>query len=84
MFIGGKTQAALHALGNIAGETRPESNRLLNVDAEESLQALIYGTASRSPKLTPSVSYSHPVDLFYCFYSHSAQHFGCFGLYHFI
>ncbi|XP_052177389.1 uncharacterized protein LOC127791511 isoform X2 [Diospyros lotus] len=50
----GKQLAALHALGNIAGEARPESNRLLNVDAEESLQALIYGTASRSPKLTPS------------------------------
>ncbi|KAL7193439.1 hypothetical protein ACSBR2_025116 [Camellia fascicularis] len=46
--------AALHALGNIAGETRSESNRMLNVDGEENLRVLIYGTTSKSSKLTPS------------------------------
>ncbi|XP_057461582.1 uncharacterized protein LOC130751874 isoform X2 [Actinidia eriantha] len=50
----GKQLAALHALGNIAGETRLESNRMLNVDTEESLRLLIYETASKSSKLTPS------------------------------
>ncbi|KAL6999554.1 hypothetical protein U1Q18_000714 [Sarracenia purpurea var. burkii] len=50
----GKQLAALHALGNIAGETRPESNRVLNVDVEESLRLLIYETASKSLKHTPS------------------------------
>ncbi|XAR56517.1 hypothetical protein NMG60_11037041 [Bertholletia excelsa] len=50
----GKQLAALHALGNIVGETRSENDRMLNVDAEESLRLLIYETASRSPKLTPS------------------------------
>ncbi|THF95055.1 hypothetical protein TEA_029656 [Camellia sinensis var. sinensis] len=51
----GKQLAALHALGNIAGETRSESNRMLNVDGEENLRVLIYETASKSSKLTPSV-----------------------------
>ncbi|XP_028122328.1 uncharacterized protein LOC114319503 isoform X2 [Camellia sinensis] len=50
----GKQLAALHALGNIAGETRSESNRMLNVDGEENLRVLIYETASKSSKLTPS------------------------------
>ncbi|KAI8008115.1 hypothetical protein LOK49_LG07G03117 [Camellia lanceoleosa] len=50
----GKQLAALHALGNITGETRSESNRMLNVDGEEYLRVLIYETASKSSKLTPS------------------------------
>ncbi|CAN0890633.1 26S proteasome non-ATPase regulatory subunit 5 [Linum grandiflorum] len=50
----GKQLAALHALGNISGESRTENNRILNADAEESLRRLIYETASRSSKLTPS------------------------------
>nr|POE66544.1 26s proteasome non-atpase regulatory subunit 5 [Quercus suber] len=49
-----QTQAALHALGNIAGESRPENKILLNGDAEESLRRLMYITASKSSKLTPS------------------------------
>lgn len=49
-------QAALHALGNISGETRSENKIMLNNDAEESLQHLIYESASKSPKLTPSVN----------------------------
>lgn len=51
----GKKLAALHALGNIAGETRSESNRLLNYNAEEILKRLIYETASKSSKFSPSV-----------------------------
>lgn len=47
----GKQLAALHSLGNILGETRSESNILLNADAEESLRRLIYETASRTSKL---------------------------------
>ncbi|XP_058221578.1 uncharacterized protein LOC131331565 [Rhododendron vialii] len=50
----GKQLAALHALGNIAGEPRSESNRILNVNAEESLRFLIYETASKSSKFAPS------------------------------
>ncbi|XP_020238034.1 uncharacterized protein LOC109817230 [Cajanus cajan] len=50
----GKQLAALHALGNISGETRSESNIILNAEAEENLRRLIYETASRSSKLTPS------------------------------
>uniref|UniRef100_A0A5B7CBC0 26S proteasome non-ATPase regulatory subunit 5 n=1 Tax=Davidia involucrata TaxID=16924 RepID=A0A5B7CBC0_DAVIN len=50
----GKQLAALHALGNISGETRSENNILLNSDAEESLRRLIYETASKTSKLTPS------------------------------
>ncbi|KAK7405296.1 hypothetical protein VNO78_06500 [Psophocarpus tetragonolobus] len=50
----GKQLAALHALGNISGETRPENDIILNAEAEENLQRLIYETASRSSKLTPS------------------------------
>ncbi|KAM7250951.1 hypothetical protein ACFE04_022834 [Oxalis oulophora] len=50
----GKQLAALHALANISGETRAGNNKLLAHDAEESLRFLIYETASRSPKLTPS------------------------------
>ncbi|KAL5804601.1 hypothetical protein ACOSQ3_031401 [Xanthoceras sorbifolium] len=50
----GKQLAALHALANIAGETRSENTRILNTIAEESLRCLIYEVASRSTKLTPS------------------------------
>ncbi|KAI8552512.1 hypothetical protein RHMOL_Rhmol06G0272700 [Rhododendron molle] len=50
----GKQLAALHALGNIAGEPRSESNRILNVNAEECLRFLIYETASKSSKFAPS------------------------------
>ncbi|XP_024966520.1 uncharacterized protein LOC112506595 isoform X1 [Cynara cardunculus var. scolymus] len=50
----GKQLAALHSLGNIVGESRPENNKLLNADAEESLRRLIYETASNTPKLIPS------------------------------
>ncbi|XP_034678997.1 uncharacterized protein LOC117909188 isoform X1 [Vitis riparia] len=50
----GRQLAALHALGNISGETRSENKIMLNNDAEESLQHLIYESASKSPKLTPS------------------------------
>lgn len=49
-------QAALHGLANIAGKTRSEDKIILNADAEESLRHLIYEVASRSSKLTPSVS----------------------------
>lgn len=52
---GGK-QAALHALGNISGETRNEGSILLNDAAEECLRRLIYEVAARTSKLTPSVS----------------------------
>ncbi|XVE80087.1 hypothetical protein DITRI_Ditri14bG0111400 [Diplodiscus trichospermus] len=50
----GKQLAALHALGNVAGENRPEDSVILNGDAEESLRLLIYEVASESSKLTPS------------------------------
>ncbi|XP_021821703.1 uncharacterized protein LOC110763262 [Prunus avium] len=50
----GKQLAALHALGNISGETRSENSMILTSDAEESLRRLIYETASKSSKLTPS------------------------------
>ncbi|KAL5147185.1 26S proteasome non-ATPase regulatory subunit 5 [Glycine soja] len=50
----GKQLAALHALGNISGETRSENNIILNAEEEENLRRLIYETASRSSKLTPS------------------------------
>lgn len=50
----GRQLAALHSLGNIVGETRPENNKLLNNDAEENLRRLIYETASNTPKLIPS------------------------------
>lgn len=50
------TQAGLHALGNIAGEPRPGDDMILDNNAEESLHRLIYGTASKTSKLTPSVS----------------------------
>ncbi|KAA3453064.1 ARM repeat superfamily protein [Gossypium australe] len=51
---GGKQLAALHALGNIVGENRPEDGVILNGDAEESLRRLVYEVASESSKLTPS------------------------------
>ncbi|GMI63633.1 hypothetical protein like AT3G15180 [Hibiscus trionum] len=51
---GGKQLAALHALGNIVGENRPEDSIILNGGAEESLRRLIYEVASESTKLTPS------------------------------
>jgi 26S proteasome non-ATPase regulatory subunit 5 len=50
----GKQLAALHALANIAGETRPKSNRIVDGKAEESLRCLIYDAAAQSTKLTPS------------------------------
>ncbi|KAF8409206.1 hypothetical protein HHK36_005280 [Tetracentron sinense] len=50
----GKQLAALHALGNISGENRPDNSIMLNGDAEESLRRLIYETAAKSSKLTPS------------------------------
>ncbi|KAK4355386.1 hypothetical protein RND71_024357 [Anisodus tanguticus] len=50
----GKQLAALHALANIVGETRAENDVLLDADAEQSLQRLIYETASKTSKLTPS------------------------------
>ncbi|KAD5318084.1 hypothetical protein R6Q59_033410 [Mikania micrantha] len=50
----GRQLAALHSLGNIVGEARPENNKLLNSDAEETLGRLIYETASNTPKLIPS------------------------------
>ncbi|XP_073297150.1 uncharacterized protein [Primulina huaijiensis] len=50
----GKQLAALHALGNIAGETRLGSNIVLNNTAEENLKRLIYEKASNTAKLTPS------------------------------
>lgn len=46
----------MHALGNLAGEARSENSVILNGAAEETLRFLIYEAASRSPKLTPSVS----------------------------
>ncbi|XP_040863171.1 uncharacterized protein [Glycine max] len=46
--------AALHALGNISGKTRSENSIILNAEAEVNLRRLIYETASRSTKLTPS------------------------------
>ncbi|XP_073141255.1 uncharacterized protein [Henckelia pumila] len=50
----GKQLAALHALGNIAGETRVENNVVLSNTAEENLKRLIYEKASNTSKLTPS------------------------------
>ncbi|XP_047172013.1 uncharacterized protein LOC124840067 isoform X3 [Vigna umbellata] len=50
----GKQLAALHALGNISGETRSKNSIILNAEAEENLRRLIYETATRSSKLTPS------------------------------
>ncbi|KZV27253.1 hypothetical protein F511_04706 [Dorcoceras hygrometricum] len=50
----GKQLAALHALGNITGETRVENNVVLNDTAEENLKRLIYEKASKTSKLTPS------------------------------
>ncbi|KAL3631437.1 hypothetical protein CASFOL_024421 [Castilleja foliolosa] len=50
----GKQLAALHSLGNIAGETCTENAVMLNSTAEEKLRNLIYDKASKTPKLTPS------------------------------
>lgn len=50
------TQAALHALANIAGANRSENSILLEAEAEESFRRLIYDIASKTSKLTPSVS----------------------------
>lgn len=49
-------KAALHSLGNIAGETRMENTVFLTSAAEETLRSLIYDKASKTSKLTPSVS----------------------------
>ncbi|KAK7257191.1 hypothetical protein RIF29_30981 [Crotalaria pallida] len=50
----GRQLAAIHALGNISGETRYGNNIILTAEAEENLRRLIYEAASRSTKLTPS------------------------------
>lgn len=50
----GKQLAALHALGNISGETRSENDKILNSEAEENVRRLIYEVGSRNSKLTPS------------------------------
>ncbi|KAJ8765235.1 hypothetical protein K2173_011915 [Erythroxylum novogranatense] len=50
----GRQLAALHSLGNISGENQSEGNIILNGDAEDNLRRLVYETASRSTKLTPS------------------------------
>ncbi|KAJ6966392.1 hypothetical protein NC652_004070 [Populus alba x Populus x berolinensis] len=51
----GKQLASLHSLANISGETRSDSNIILNGGAEASLRLLIYdAAASKSSKLTPS------------------------------
>ncbi|KAK4420384.1 hypothetical protein Salat_1988700 [Sesamum alatum] len=50
----GKKLAALHSLGNIAGETRTGDTMVLNSSAEENLRSLIYDKASKTSKLTPS------------------------------
>ncbi|KAK6132802.1 hypothetical protein DH2020_033445 [Rehmannia glutinosa] len=50
----GKQLAALHSLGNIAGETRIENTMVLSSSAEENLRSLTYDKASRTSKLTPS------------------------------
>uniref|UniRef100_K7LV61 26S proteasome non-ATPase regulatory subunit 5 n=1 Tax=Glycine max TaxID=3847 RepID=K7LV61_SOYBN len=50
----GKQLFTLHALGNISGKTRSENSIILNAEAEVNLRRLIYETASRSTKLTPS------------------------------
>ncbi|KAL6561802.1 hypothetical protein OROMI_017403 [Orobanche minor] len=50
----GKQLAALHSLGNIAGETRMGNTVMLNSIAEENLRSLIYDKASKTSKLTPS------------------------------
>ncbi|KAL7143370.1 hypothetical protein ABFS83_08G186700 [Erythranthe nasuta] len=50
----GKQLAALHSLGNIAGENRTGNTVLLNSTAEDTLRSLIYDEASKTSKLTPS------------------------------
>ncbi|XP_073220000.1 uncharacterized protein [Cicer arietinum] len=50
----GRQLAALHALGNISGETRSENDIILDAEAEENLLRLLYEAASKSSKLTPS------------------------------
>ncbi|XP_022139464.1 uncharacterized protein LOC111010386 isoform X2 [Momordica charantia] len=50
----GKQLAAMHALGNICGETRSENDIMLNDMAEENLRDLMYQIASRSSKIMPS------------------------------
>ncbi|KAK3424103.1 hypothetical protein EUGRSUZ_F00890 [Eucalyptus grandis] len=50
----GKQLAALHALGNLAGDAQSDNSVILNGSAEETLRLLIYEAASRSPKLIPS------------------------------
>ncbi|KAK9089169.1 hypothetical protein Scep_028251 [Stephania cephalantha] len=46
--------AALHALGNISGEGRPDGSKILNDSAEVCLRCLIFEKAAKSAKLTPS------------------------------
>ncbi|KAK9085355.1 hypothetical protein Sjap_025766 [Stephania japonica] len=46
--------AALHALGNISGESRPDGSQILNYSAELCLRRLIFEKAAKSAKLTPS------------------------------
>ncbi|KAG9458091.1 hypothetical protein H6P81_002599 [Aristolochia fimbriata] len=50
----GQQLAALHALADICGEKRSESQKLLTGSAEECLRHLIYTAARNSSKLTPS------------------------------
>ncbi|KAL8171899.1 hypothetical protein V2J09_023703 [Rumex salicifolius] len=50
----GMQLAALHSLGNIVGENRSESSKMLNDSAEELLRRQIYDAASQSSKLVPS------------------------------
>jgi hypothetical protein len=67
-----QTQSALHALGNIAGESRPENKIILSGDAEESFRRLIYETASKSSKLTLSVSSC--LLICFSFFNYSSAH----------
>ncbi|XP_020264076.1 uncharacterized protein LOC109840000 isoform X2 [Asparagus officinalis] len=50
----GKQLAALHALGDICGASRPGDRMLLNNAAEKCLRQLFYAAAANSPKMTPS------------------------------
>ncbi|XP_020532065.1 uncharacterized protein LOC18448936 isoform X2 [Amborella trichopoda] len=50
----GKQLAGLHALANICGATRSEDGKMLNYHSEECLRQLIYETAAKTTKITPS------------------------------
>ncbi|KAL4204911.1 hypothetical protein AMTRI_Chr01g112060 [Amborella trichopoda] len=51
---GKQLQAGLHALANICGATRSEDGKMLNYHSEECLRQLIYETAAKTTKITPS------------------------------